>query len=110
MGALANDWEKDDVLRCRGRSSGCLTKWLTPQVKGIPSMKNIDLNSDALLHIANRWAPLMKEARCPPVPLLRAEVFGLMNRTCRSLLKKNSKIPLFPSGSRMEAAHATGAG
>ena len=73
VGALASDWEKDDVIRCRARSTDCLTKWLSPQVKGIPSMRAIELNADPLLHIANRWCTLVKEARAPPVPVLRAE-------------------------------------
>ena len=73
LGCLAKAWEKDDVLRSRGRANDCLTRWLSPKTKGIPSMRAITLNSDALVHLAKLWCPLMPFAKSPPIPLLRAE-------------------------------------
>ena len=73
LGELAKSWERDDVIRGRARSTGCLTKWLSPKTKGIASMRAIDLNCDPLLLIARKWCPLCKQAKCPPVPLLKAE-------------------------------------
>ena len=73
VGSLATAWEKDDVLRSRGRANDCLSRWLSPKTKGIPGMQAITLNIDALLHIAKLWCPLMPFAKSPPIPLLRAE-------------------------------------
>ena len=73
LGTLATAWEGDNTIRCRGRNTQSITRWASPKTRGIPSMKNIDLCCDPLLHIATHWCPIMKEPKSPPVPLLRAE-------------------------------------
>ena len=77
VGCLATLWEQDDVIRARGRQNLSLTRWPNPKCKGIPSMKSIHLNSEALLHIATRWCKLLPHAKSPPVPLLSAEACHL---------------------------------
>ena len=73
LGLLSKDWEGDDVIRARGRNTKALTRWPTPQTKGVPSIKAIQYNADALLHLARRWCPLLSTAKSPPIPLIRAE-------------------------------------
>ena len=77
-GSLARLWEEDRVLRARGRETKALTKWSNPKVRGIPSMKAINLNAELLLHVARVWCPLVPQAKSPPIPLLRKEA-GLLD-------------------------------
>ena len=78
VGTVAQTWEKDHVLRARSRQSKELSRWPSNKTKGIPSMQAMQLNGDALHHLALAWCPLFSEAKSPSIPVIRAEVSRLL--------------------------------
>ena len=62
------------MLRAHGRGTNSLTKWPSAATKGIPSMKAIRMNAEALLLLAEHWCPLISVAKSPSVPILREEL------------------------------------
>ena len=74
VGSVAKAWEQDHVIRARSRQTQELSRWPSSKTKGIASMQAMQLNGDALLHLARAWCPKLELAKSPPIPVVRAEV------------------------------------
>ena len=82
VGDLAKDWEGNSVLRARGREFKSITRWPSAKQQCIASMHALQLNGDALFHLAKRWCAMVSVPKSPPIPLIRAEVHKSIQHVC----------------------------
>lgn len=73
MGELAREWEKDSLLRSRGRQNTALLVWPDKKSTSIPSMKACKLNVRALEVTALWWAQQQDVPASIPIDDMRVE-------------------------------------
>ena len=70
---LAAMWESQIAIRNRMRESGSLTRWPTPALIGIPSVKAMIMNVTSLEVLAEWWVAQTKVPSVIPIGHLRTE-------------------------------------
>ena len=71
---LAQLWENKNSLRNRARAEKTLLLWPNKEAIGIPSIKAIKLNADALLCTIHWWTSRSDEPKTLPIDMIRSEV------------------------------------
>ena len=73
LGSLAALLEQNKQIRERLREKGHFTRWVSLKATGIPSVKNMTVNTQALEVAARWWCSWQEEPSYIPIDLCRRE-------------------------------------
>ena len=73
QGLLASGWEQAVTVRQLLRQDGCLLRWPTVKLTGVPSKRALNLNEQVILIVIREWAQVCPVAKPPPVQWLKQE-------------------------------------
>ena len=72
---LGDAWASSKIVRNRAKQNGTITRWVSKEAIGIPSVAALSLNYMLLEATANWFCPTQTSPRMIPIDMMRAEAW-----------------------------------